>query len=115
MLTTNNNQIANREITEDLGLVKGNTIRAKHLGNDILASLRNLIGGEVKGYTKMITEARNQAITRMKEDARKKGADAVVNIRFTTSQVMAGAAEILAYGTAVKLEPLGDNNGQNQE
>lgn len=115
MLITNNNQIANREITEDLGLVKGNTIRAKHLGNDILASLRNLIGGEVKGYTKMITEARNQAIKRMKEDARNKGADAVINIRFTTSQVMAGAAEILAYGTAVKLEPQGDIDEQNQK
>ena len=110
MLITNNNQIAGQEIVEDLGLVKGNTIRAKHLGNDILATLRNLIGGEVKGYTKMITEARNQAITRMKEDAEEKGADAVINIRFTTSQVMAGAAEILAYGTAVKLKSKDNKN-----
>jgi uncharacterized protein YbjQ (UPF0145 family) len=104
ILTTNNNKIIGKEISEDLGLVKGNTIRAKHLGNDILASLKNLIGGEVTGYTKMITEARNQAIHRMERDARQKGADAVINVRFTTSQVMAGAAEILAYGTAVKLK-----------
>ncbi|MBM7557566.1 YbjQ family protein [Halanaerobacter jeridensis] len=105
MLITNNDQIPEQEISQNLGLVKGNTIRAKHLGNDILAALRNLIGGEVKGYTKMISEARNQAIERMKKEASRKDADAVINVRFTTSQVMSGAAEILVYGTAVKLKP----------
>ena len=115
MLITNNNQIANHEITKDLGIVKGNTIRAKHLGNDILAALRNLIGGEVKGYTKMISEARNQALARMEEEATERGADAIINIRFTTSQVMSGAAEILVYGTAVKLKTLGNSKEQNQE
>lgn len=90
-------------VSETLGLVRGNTIRAKHVGKDILASLRMLIGGEIKEYTEMLTEARNEALLRMQAEAGAMGADAVVNVRFVTSQVMAGAAELLAYGTAVKL------------
>ncbi|MCK8817579.1 YbjQ family protein [Natroniella sulfidigena] len=103
MLVTNTEEIADEKIKQTLGLVKGNTIKAKHIGNDIGASLKNLIGGEVKGYTKMISEAREEAIDRMIKEAERLGADAVVNVRFSTSQVMQGAAEILAYGTAVKL------------
>ncbi len=104
MLITNNDQIAGQEVTETLGLVKGNTIRARNVGSDILAGLRNLIGGEVKGYTKMISDARDEALARMKEDAETMDADAIINVRFTTSQVMSGSSEILAYGTAVKLK-----------
>ncbi|MEQ9104455.1 MAG: YbjQ family protein [Rhodothermales bacterium] len=102
----NTSDIAGYRIVESLGLVRGNTIRAKHIGNDILAALRNLVGGEIKEYTTMLTEARNQALQRMMQEAEAKGADAVVNVRFVTSQVMSGAAELLAYGTAVKIEPL---------
>ncbi|WP_027339603.1 YbjQ family protein [Halonatronum saccharophilum] len=103
MLIITNDQIAGKEIKETLGLVRGNTIRAKHIGNDIMAGLKNLVGGEVKAYTKMITDAREEAIKRMEREAVDLGADAIINVRFTTSQVMQGAAEILAYGTAVKL------------
>ncbi|NLM97734.1 MAG: YbjQ family protein [Halanaerobiaceae bacterium] len=103
MILVNTSEITGREITEMLGLVRGNSIRARHIGHDIMAGLRNIVGGEVKEYTKMITEAREEALKRMVEAAEKLGADAVVNVRFSTSQVMAGAAEILAYGTAVKL------------
>lgn len=86
------------------GLVRGNTIRARHLGNDILANLRNLAGGEVHEYTKMLAEAREQAIDRMIEEARAIGANAIVGTRFQTSMVMKGAAEMLCYGTAVEVE-----------
>lgn len=104
MITVNTEEMKGKEISEVLGLVRGNTIRARHLGNDIVAGLRNLVGGEVKEYTQMIGEAREEALLRMEEEAEKLGADAVVNVRFTTSQVMGGAAEILAYGTAVKFK-----------
>ena len=104
MIIVNTEEIKGREINEVLGLVRGNTIRARHIGNDIMAGLRNIIGGEVKEYTQMISEAREDALERMLAEADKLNADAVVNIRFTTSQVMGGAAEILAYGTAVKLK-----------
>ena len=104
MIIVNTEEIKGREINEVLGLVRGNTIRARHIGNDIMAGLRNIVGGEVKEYTQMISEAREDALKRMIEEAEKLNADAVVNIRFTTSQVMGGAAEILAYGTAVKLK-----------
>ena len=93
-----------REIGETIGLVKGNTIRARHVGKDIMAGLRTLIGGEITEYTKMLSEAREQAINRMIADANIKGADAIVGFRFITSPVMQGAAELLAYGTAVKLK-----------
>ncbi|WP_408956142.1 YbjQ family protein [Natroniella sp. ANB-PHB2] len=104
MLITNTEVVANKEIKETLGLVKGNTIKARHIGSDIGASLKNLVGGEVKGYTKMISEAREEAVERMIKEAERVEADAIVNVRFSTSQVMQGAAEILAYGTAVKLK-----------
>ena len=96
--------VAGREISEAIGIVRGNTIRAKHIGKDIMASLRMLVGGEVKEYTEMLTEARNESMNRLVAQAEKVGANAVVNVRFVTSQVMAGAAEMLAYGTAVKLK-----------
>lgn len=92
-------------ITTTHGLVRGNTIRARHLGKDILAILRNLAGGEVREYTKMLAEAREQAIDRMLEEAEALGANAVIAVRFQTSMVMSGAAEMLCYGTAVTIEP----------
>lgn len=104
MIIVNTSEIAGREIVEMLGLVRGNTIRARHVGQDIMAGLRNIVGGEIKEYSNMITEAREEALKRMVANAEKMEADAVVNVRFSTSQVMAGAAEILAYGTAVKLK-----------
>lgn len=103
MIVVNTEEIPGRTITQVLGLVQGNTIRAKHAGRDIMAGLKNLVGGELKGYTELLTEARRQATERMLQQAQQLGADAVVNVRFTTSAVTAGAAELYAYGTAVKL------------
>ena len=96
--------VPGRRITRVHGLVRGNTIRARHLGRDVLANLRNLAGGEVREYTKMLAEAREQAIDRMVEEAEAMGADAIVGTRFQTSMVMRGAAEMLCYGTAVEIE-----------
>jgi len=104
MIIVTTDSIPGHRVVETLGIARGNTIRAKHIGKDILAGLRMLIGGEIKEYTVMLTEARNAAIQRMEWDAQNMDADAVVNVRFVTSQVMTGAAELLAYGTAVKLE-----------
>ena len=104
MLITTQDNFAEYEITETLGLVKGNTIRARNIGRDILAQLRNLVGGEITDYTKMLAESREQSIDRMLADASAKGADGIVCLRFTTSAVMSSAAELLAYGTAVKLK-----------
>ncbi|MAE13520.1 hypothetical protein CMO92_03065 [Candidatus Woesearchaeota archaeon] len=103
MLTTTTDFIPGSKITETLGIVKGNTIRAKHIGRDIMAGLKHLVGGELKGYTEMINESREQAIQRMCDEATQMKADAVINVRFITAEVMQGAAEVLAYGTAVKL------------
>jgi uncharacterized protein YbjQ (UPF0145 family) len=103
MILVNTESVPGKEVTECLGLVRGSTIRAKWLGKDIIAMLRNLVGGEMKEYTEMLDEAREQALKRMVEEAEKRGATAVVNVRFTTSQVMSSAAEMLAYGTAVKI------------
>ena len=103
MQLTTQDEFNDMEITRTLGLVRGNTIRARHLGKDILAGLRNLVGGEIGEYTKMLAEAREQSIDRMIEEARALDADGLVAIRFVTSPVMQGAAELLAYGTAVKL------------
>ncbi len=103
MIVVNTETVPGHRIVESLGVVRGSTIRAKHIGTDIMASLRNLVGGEVKEYTEMLIETRNESLYRMKQEAEALGADAVVNLRFTTSQVMAGAAELLAYGTAVRL------------
>jgi len=91
------------EVKAALGMVKGSTIRAKHLGKDIMAGLKSLVGGELSGYTEMLNEARDEALRRMVEDAERLKADAVVNVRLETAEVMQGAAEVLAYGTAVKL------------
>ena len=104
MIVVNTETIPGHQVVQALGVVRGSTIRAKHIGSDIMASLRNIVGGEVKEYTEMLTETRNESVQRMKREAAALGADAVVNLRFTTSQVMAGAAELLAYGTAVKIE-----------
>ena len=93
-----------RLVTENLGLVRGNVIRARHVGRDIGAVLRNLFGGEIREYTKLMAESREQAVDRMVEDAETLGADAVINVRFTTSMIMQGAAEVIAYGTAVVVE-----------
>ena len=104
MIIVTTDTIPGYRITDSLGIARGNTIRAKHIGKDILAGLRMLIGGEIKEYTEMLTEACNAALQRMEWDAQNKGADAIVNVRFVTSQVMSGAAELLAYGTAVMIE-----------
>ena len=104
MIVVNTETIAGKKIKANLGLVKGNTIRAKWIGKDILAGLRHIVGGELTEYTEMLSEAREMALKRMIDDAETLKADAVINVRFSTSQVMSGAAELLAYGTAVKLE-----------
>ncbi len=104
MLITTQDNFADYEVTETLGIVRGNTIRARHVGKDILAGLRTIVGGEVTEYTKMLAESREQAIDRMIAEAQSKGADGIVCLRFTTSAVMQNAAELLAYGTAVKLK-----------
>lgn len=104
MLLSTTETIPGKTITKHLGLVRGNTIRARHIGKDILAGLRNLVGGEVTEYTKLLGESREQALDRMIEEAKSLGANAVVGVRFSTSEVMAHAAEILAYGTAVVVE-----------
>ena len=96
--------ITNKEILETLGIARGSTVRARNVGQDIFAGLKNLIGGEISEYTKLQAQSREQALQRMQEDAQQLGANAVVNVRLTTSMVMQGAAEILAYGTAVKLK-----------
>ena len=104
MIVTTSEHIAHMRTVKTLGLVRGNTIRARHVGHDIAAKFRNIVGGEVNNYTKLIAEAREQAIDRMKEDARTLGANAIVMTRFSTAEIMQGAAEILAYGTAVIIE-----------
>ncbi len=104
MITTNTDFVPGKEVGQILGLVRGNTIQAKHMGKDIVAGFRNIVGGEIKEYTKMLSEAREIALKRMEQKAEKLGADAVINVRFMTSAVMASAAEILCYGTAVKLK-----------
>ena len=104
MIVATTNQIAGKRIVRTLGLARGNTIRARHIGKDIMALLRNLVGGEVLEYTKLLAESREQALDRMVEDARSLGANAVIEIRFTTSMLMGGAAELRAFGTAVVIE-----------
>ena len=104
MIIATTEQVHGKNIVKTLGMAKGSTIRARHMGRDIMAGLRGIVGGEVSEYTKMMAESREQAIQRMVEDAEKQGANAIVGARFTTSMVMSGAAEILAYGTAVVVE-----------
>ena len=103
MILTNTDTVPGREVVEILGVVKGNTVRARNIGRDILALLKNVVGGEIEEYTKLIAEAREQALDRMTAQAEALGADAVINLRFSTSYIMSSASEILAYGTAVKL------------
>jgi len=101
MILVTTSTIQNKEITDTLGIARGSTVRARNVGQDIFAGLKNLIGGEISEYTKLQAQSREQALQRMQEDAKKLGANAVVNVRLTTSMVMQGCSEILAYGTAV--------------
>jgi len=105
MIVTTSDEIVGKRIVRALGLVRGNTIRARHIGRDITAIMRNIVGGEVSEYTKLFAEAREQALDRMVAEANSLGADGIVAVRFTTSMVMSAAAELLVYGTAVELEP----------
>jgi uncharacterized protein YbjQ (UPF0145 family) len=104
IILTNTEQVPGRVVTEHYGLVTGNTVRAKHVGRDIAASFKNLVGGELKGYTELLSDARKQSTERMVEQAKALGANAIVNIRFSTSSVAQGAAELYVYGTAVRVE-----------
>jgi len=104
MMVTNIEIVPGKRITKHLGLVQGSSVRAKHVGRDIMASLKNIFGGELVGYTELLQESRDEAIARMVEQAEAVGANAVLNVRFSTSSVAAGAAELFAYGTAVTLE-----------
>jgi len=104
MLMSTTETIEGKKIVKHLGLVKGNTIRARHIGRDIMAGLRNVVGGEITDYTKMMAESREQALDRMTEDAQNLGANAIVGVKFATSMVMQSASEILAYGTAIVVE-----------
>ena len=106
MIVTPAASVAGHEITETLGLVRGNTIRTRHLGRDITAALKGLIGGEIEEYTKMMAQSREQALARMRDEAEAVGADAITDVRFSTSFLMSSAAEILVYGNAVKLRRL---------
>lgn len=104
ILLTNIDTVPGKSIVEHFGLVQGTTIRAKHIGTDTLAGLKNIVGGELKGYTKLLRESREEATSRMIEQAQQLGANAIINVRFATSSVAKGAAELFAYGTAVRIE-----------
>ena len=104
MIITTTDNINGKTIKKTLGLVRGNTIRARHIGKDIIAGLRSIVGGEIHEYAKLMGEAREQSLDRMREEAKEKGANAIIGVRFTTSVIMGGAAEMLAYGTAVVIE-----------
>ena len=104
MIITTTDTIPNKEVAEILGISRGSTVRARNIGRDIFAGLKNIVGGEISEYTKLQAESREQAMQRMEDDARKMGADAIINVRMTTAMIMQGTAEILAYGTAVKLK-----------
>lgn len=103
MILVSTEYVPGRKIEQAVGLVRGNTVRAKHIGRDIVAILRNLVGGEITEYSELMTEARNEALNRLVAQAEQQGADAVVGIRFITAQIGTGSAELVAYGTAVKL------------
>ena len=104
MIVTNTENVPGKKVVRIVGVVKGNTVRARHIGRDILAVFKNIVGGEIEEYTKLIAEAREQSLDRMTDEAESLGANAVVNVRFTTSYIMQNASEILAYGTAVVVE-----------
>lgn len=105
MLLTTTESVAGHEITQVLGLVHGNSVRAKHVGRDIMAGLKQIVGGELSGYTELLSESRRQAIARMVQEAERMGANAIVSLRFNTSSIMASAAELFAFGTAVVVQP----------
>lgn len=105
MILVTTDEVPGREITAVIGLVRGNTVRARHLGRDLMASLKNMVGGEIDEYTKLLAESREQSLDRMLAEAQARGADAIVGLRFATSEIAQGASEFLAYGTAVKLAP----------
>ncbi len=107
MLVSNLEMVPGYRVSRHLGLAQGSTVRAKHAGKDILAGFKNIVGGELKAYTELMQEARNEAVDRMKAEAKSMGANAVLNVRFVTTSITMGAAEILAYGSAVTLETLG--------
>jgi uncharacterized protein YbjQ (UPF0145 family) len=104
MIIVTSDSIPGKTVKRTIGLVRGNTIRARHVGHDVMAKLRNIVGGEITDYTKMMAESREQALDRMIDEARSRGANAIVGVRFSTSMIMQRAAEILAYGTAVVVE-----------
>jgi len=104
ILVTSSHEVPGKKIVKVLGIVRGNTVRARNIGRDIGAGLKNLVGGEIKTYTDMVSNARDEAYNRMVNDAIKMKADAIINVRFMTSMIMQGASEMLAYGTAVKLK-----------
>jgi uncharacterized protein YbjQ (UPF0145 family) len=104
MITSTTPFVPGKEITEILCIARGNTVRARNIGRDVFAAIKNIVGGEISEYTKLIADAREEAYYRMIEDGNKAGADAIINVRFVTSMIMEGTAEILAYGTAVKLK-----------
>ena len=104
MITTTTANVPGKEVSEILGISRGSTVRARNIGRDIFAGLKNIVGGEISEYTRLQAQSREQAFQRMGKDAESMGADAVINVRFTTAMVMQGAAEMLAYGTAVKLK-----------
>lgn len=103
MLITTSESIPGKNISQILGVARGNTVRARNIGSDIAAGLKNIVGGEVRGYVKLMSDAREEALQRMIQEAEKMGADAVITVRFVTAQIMQGSAELLAYGTAVKI------------
>jgi uncharacterized protein YbjQ (UPF0145 family) len=103
MIIVSTEEVAGREIKKQLGIARGNTVRARNIGSDIGASLKSLVGGKIGGYVKVLTQAREEVTAEMIRDAQDRGADAIVNVRYTTSQVMQGAAEVMVYGTAVTL------------
>lgn len=105
MIITNIEQVPGKTIIHELGLVQGSTVRGKHIGKDIGAFFKGLVGGEIKGYSELLVEGREEAIERMTKEAQALGADAIVNVRMATSSITGGAAEMMAYGTAVKFEP----------
>lgn len=104
MILTNVSTVPGKKIVEHFGIVQGSTVRAKHIGRDFMAGLKNLVGGELKGYTELLQDSREEAMSRMTEQARQMGANAVVNVRFATSSVAQGAAELFVYGTAIRVE-----------
>ena len=104
MIIVTTDRVCGKRVVRTLGLVRGNTIRARHIGKDIMAVMRNIVGGEVSEYTKLLAESREQALDRLMAEARELGANAIISLRFSTSMIMGGSAELLAYGTAVVLE-----------